>query len=344
MRRTPLDFIFILCLGCAAIAACDSPTRGNDLWIPDYPPLTDPVYAVDPVELEMRAASYCAETDDVDAAAGFFLGRLPLKAIDDLCAGPAARERVGPLVGQLHLSGYFGGLWLKEMLSDSNPTSGSGSSPSAAIPDSGAGRAIELLANERLEVALGAGGADLLAASKDAVPALLAIYGYNLGYLRVLIEHSPHGADPPPGLLECKSFLDCTSSTVWLDILDQNRSVLTNLTSPPTDVWRDWKEAVSRIEESSAGSGRSVWEGILSGSTVRPDAYIPLLTLSAGYLMVGEAAVLVNMEAWAAADIEKARCGLLLDAGLQVWSTSYFLGLASLAPAGTFPRLKCPPR
>ncbi|MBI2061686.1 MAG: hypothetical protein HYT87_18250 [Nitrospirae bacterium] len=313
-----------------------------ELSIPNFPALQDPSFAIDPVQLQAEANSYCADPGAGDPAAGFFLGELPIGAFDTLCSVPPERQWVGPLLGLLHLSGYFGGIWLKGALSASGGGLGWEGVGQEVPADGSASRAVEILAEDRLAAALSPIESSLSAASREVVPALLAIYGYNLGYLRTLIEHSPAGMQLPTGVLECDSFLGCTSTAVRLDILEKNRALILNLSAPPSEPWREWAETVSRIEESTTGSGRSVWEGILSGSVVRPDAYGPLLALSAGYLMASEAAVLINMDAWASVDPGKSRCGLLLDAGLEVWSASYFLGLVSPAPEGTFPRLRCP--
>jgi hypothetical protein len=85
-----------------------------------------------------------------------------------------------------------------------------------------------------------------------------------------------------------------------------------------------------------------VWEGILGGSSIATAAYQPLLDLSAGYLLVSEAAVLANATGFAEHDAASARCGDLVQTGLVIWSGSYFEGLASGAPSGTFPTLECP--
>jgi hypothetical protein len=55
--------------------------------------------------------------------------------------------------------------------------------------------------------------------------------------------------------------------------------------------------------------------------------------------MISKAAVLSSMLAAADGDAEVGRRSLLLQAGLWMWSGSYFAGLASNAPVGTLPQI-----
>ena len=95
----------------------------------------------------------------------------------------------------------------------------------------------------------------------------------------------------------------------------------------------------STVLESATGAGRFVWQAIASGGGFSPVSYAALVDLSSTYLMVGKAAVLSSMLAAADGDAATARSSLLLQAGLWMWSGSYFAGLASNAPVGTLPEI-----
>jgi hypothetical protein len=99
---------------------------------------------------------------------------------------------------------------------------------------------------------------------------------------------------------------------------------------------------VTRWGEGSVDSGRAVWERILERSSFSESSYETLLELSAGFLLVSDVTVLAGMTAWAEREPEIGRSATLLQAGLVVWAGSYFLGLSSSSPPGTFPEVVCP--
>ena len=55
--------------------------------------------------------------------------------------------------------------------------------------------------------------------------------------------------------------------------------------------------------------------------------------------MISKAATLASMQSYANRDTELVPAALLLQAGLWMWSGSYFSGLASNAPRGTIPAI-----
>ena len=69
------------------------------------------------------------------------------------------------------------------------------------------------------------------------------------------------------------------------------------------------------------------------------ETYALLLDLSARFMLVAEMSILPAMKGYAEADSDACRCGLLQQAAMIVWAGSYFMGLSSDVPAGTFPSI-----
>jgi hypothetical protein len=86
-----------------------------------------------------------------------------------------------------------------------------------------------------------------------------------------------------------------------------------------------------------------VWSRLLSTDGFDPAAYEAIVELSYGFLEVTEAAMLALAEG-AVGDVRLGRRGLLLAAGLLLWSGSYLLGLTgddtTTGPTG-LPTLRC---
>ena len=170
------------------------------------------------------------------------------------------------------------------------------------------------------------------------MPVLLALYGYNRGYLEYLLENPPAGTASMRDTLACSGFLGCSSSAFPLDLDTRYDAALAKLDSPPSIGWWEMK-AWSALLENATGTGRSVWQTIAGQDGFSPASYQALVDLSSAYLMVSKAAVLSAMLAAADGDVDTAAASLRLQAGLWMWSGSYFGGLASSAPVGTVPSI-----
>lgn len=286
--------------------------------------------------LQGKAETYCAESgmkrDEVD----FFLGYLPLAVFEALCEGIVGDAEIDSVLGELFVSGYFGGVWLRDVLGANEPSGGGGAGGSLALVS-------PILDSSRAGI-VAAGAADsgeLIERAGSEIEFLLSLYGYNLGYLEYVSAHPPPGsAEPAP--FECASFLGCDYAVVQFGPLKRYAAHRPKLEAPPNAVWQEAEERVRRAESVSRETGRSVWEGILGANSMAAEHYPTLLDLSRTYLAIAEAAVWASLVGWADRDAMAAGCGLRMSAGLTAWSGSYFAGLASSLPKGTFPRLTCP--
>ncbi len=310
--------------------------------LPAYPFTTTQAIVVDESAIAAAGGAYCRDARARATAVDFYLGALPLGSIDALCADGPAYTGAETRLGSLYVSGYFGGLWLRDSLIASDAAArAAAAGPQVTGLSEVVFSALAELAGERLALAREGEDATLVDAARTSLPLLLTLFGYNLGYLQVAEENPPAGAPAAPSPIACDGFLACRGTGVDVATLDRYASALAAIASPSTDAWREVADLVARYGEGAVQSGRGVWESILGGSSIASTAYQPLLDLSAGYLLVSEAAVLANATAFAESDAGAARCGSLVQTGLVIWSGSYFEGLASSAAAGTFPTLEC---
>lgn len=294
-------------------------------------------FTVSPDSIADVAADYVADGGDPTDGARFFFGDLAVTSLDTLAGADLTAEQSRLQLGNLAVSGYFGGIWLRDNLREA---------PAVAVPDMTATtdltvsaigiRLFDVLATGLMGAA--ATRTDWVArtAAHASVPVLLALYGYNRGYLEVLLENPPAGVPSMRDTLTCDGFLDCNSTAFPLEIGTRYDAALVRLDDPSSLGWQEMK-LWTAVLEGATGAGRGVWETIAGAGGFSPASYQALVELSSAYLMVSKAAVLSSMLGYAGGDAGLARSALRLQAGLWIWSGAYFAGLASSAPAGTMP-------
>lgn len=283
------------------------------------------------------ATAYVDGGGDPDDSPQFFFGDLAVASLTELAEPAPSREEVRIDLGNLAVSGYFGGIWLRDNLSEA---------PTAAPPAQQGG--LNLIS--RLGFRLFGGVAGVLTSwaresspwavtnlTNASTPVMLALYGYNRGYLEYLLDNPPPGVPSMKDTLTCTGFLACDSSAFPIELADRYDSALVSLGDPPDTRWRTmaiWTDLL----ESTTNVGEAVWRRIAPGG-FSPDSYVALVNLSSAYLMISKATVLSGMLGYADDDPATARESLRLQAGLWMWSGTYFAGLASDAPPGTIPTI-----
>jgi hypothetical protein len=312
--------------------------------LPPMPVSEGWAFTVAPDFMAGFAADYLAGGGDPADAARFFFGDLAVASLDSLADDDVTGEQVRLLLGNLAASGYFGGVWLRDNLRDSDAAASADPATAVATAGTFSPSAIAIGLFDALASGLtGAASAPnswvVTTTARASVPVLLTLYGYNRGYLEVVLENPPEGVPSMQDSLVCEGFLGCTSSAFPLAISTEYDSVLDDLDSPPSARWREMALWAS-VMEGATGTGRSVWESIARGGAFSPESYAALVELSSAYLMVSKAAVLSSMLAYADGDAEVGMSSLRLQAGLWIWSGAYFGGLASDAPAGTIPVIR----
>jgi hypothetical protein len=240
---------------------------------------------VDEAQITEVASAYCREQGQSAAGEDFWLGYLPLEAIDDLGAEEIAPEAARVRLGSLYLSGFFGGVWLRDNYFF--PGGVTGSAGVSASP--GGGLAFQALARSGaglLAVTESGSPEEVLAAARAILPFFLMLYGYNQGYYETLSAHPPAGYTPPEAGLKCRGFLDCEDPTVKLSVLDRYRPVREKLTDPDTPGWEELARLALRWGEEATRVGGGVWENFLSGSGMEPGTFRLVSRLSSGYILV----------------------------------------------------------
>jgi hypothetical protein len=280
-------------------------------------------------------------------AARFFYGRLPLGTVDALAVGTWPKGEsvaIRPALGNMVVSGYFGGIYLRANLASIGANTGAAESPLTGALDS-IGRltsaGFDSVASELLRVADHGSAAEVRSASTGWMAALAAIHGYNRGYLEVTLAHAPDGVTLPPDTLRCSSTFACRTPALPLASLDALDSVVDQLEAPPTLRWQFGSAALHAIAQGSVSGGRAVWDQLLSTAGFSPEAYRAIVELSGGFLEVTQAALLGTAAAALGDEIDRGRDGLRATAALVLWAGSYFAGLASPLPNSAQPSLVC---
>lgn len=314
-------------------------TRGVSVRLPQLPSTGGASFTVSTAAIADVASRYVAAGGDPTDSARFFFGDLAVSSLQTLASPDITAEEVRTQLGNLSVSGYFGGIWLRDNLRAAPVAAPAPSSAPVDLTVSALGIGLFDAVAAGLTGAAATGNPWITTTVAHAsVPVLLTLYGYNRGYLDVILQNPPAGVPPMRDTLSCRGFLDCSSSAFPLPIATSYDAALTNLESPATLPWLEMA-AWSKLLEITTGAGRFVWEAIARAGAFSPTSYAALVELSSDYLMVSKAAVLSSMTAAADGNADLAGAALRLQAGLWMWSGSYFAGLASNAPVGTLPAI-----
>lgn len=340
----------------ASEADQSSASKNLTVQIPDLPLSTGSVLTIDADMIADLARAYYAQSGQSISPQAFFLGQLPLWSADQLCNASSDQATIGKLLGNLFVSGYFGGIWLRDALqTESQSTTAAAlqtvkaSLPNeliiAALPDTNTllSDTIIAIAWQNVRNALTGSDTAVMLSARLSIEPFLMIYGYNWGYFNYILTNPPTGSTPSELYLHvCKRLLDCELPGVQLTTLTRYQPVLDQLYPENDDSsslrWLEMRAALALWGQGSVQTGAGVWEHIMNNQMSGP-VYELLLDLSARFMLIAELCLLPTMQGYADGDDTAARCGLLQEAGMIVWAGSYFMGLASSAPVGTFPQI-----
>jgi hypothetical protein len=303
----------------------------------EYPAFPTDVIKADQAVLDALAADHIAASTDVAPEMERFLfGDVPLRVFDDIFAGTepfnAATAR-----WLLHLSGYFGGRWLRGEIAAAQPEA-----PLIAFslpPTPEAFDATMARAQEAIDAAAGdAAGAIAYARQSlfdappadpegEPIPGLVDSFGYNAGYNIEILEAPPEGLAPVPEYeVRCTGLLRCEYATPKLAVLAELAEVATALNGDdPTHT--KLADSLRPIQEAAFPRGRGVWSTGLSVQGFGQGAYEQLLDVSSSFLETVQATALTMVRASATGAVESARRGALADAAMTVWLAAYMAGL-----------------
>ncbi len=336
-RKIGIGVAALMLTGCAPTPASGfAPVETPTLRIPGIPLPQSSVFVVSPTSLSTFGCEPCGPGAP-EAFDRFMYGTIPLGSVDALfSASGGAGTTDSELLGNIFVSGYFGGIFLRGQLA-SMPA------PPEVLPVRPLLDAIGVATFEQLEAVV----ANVRDAAKSSdvdyirsvagawALALAAIHGYNQGYLQVALQHPPQGAPIFP--LLCATQFDCRTESLPLAALIQLEPHRELMLDPPDLASRLVTSAVESVADASVASGRNVWNDVLSRTGFSAASYTSIMALSVGFLEVTQAALLGCVAGAAGGDLAVARAGLRATAALVAWAGSYFLGLASPLDNSTIP-------
>jgi hypothetical protein len=278
----------------------------------DHPWFPNDVMTPDPALLDALASS---ESGTVER---LLFGRVPLRLFGDALTVDLGAYPVEGALWIMHLSGYFGGVWLRREIARALPDA-----PLLTVDVAPDAAAFSELTDAQVAALMALRGDDdtVLAYAAEQVTAQLDGYGYNHGYLTEILEAPPAGLTSPPDFFVAPGLLDARYSVDEIAGLDGLRARLA-ATQPSLDV-----DALSAKQDEAHERGRSVWSTGLSVQGFPQQEYDQLLELSAYFLQGTQAAAIAAIVASATADADLARRGALVAALLAPWTISYRMGL-----------------
>ncbi len=292
------------------------------LALPEHPFFANAAMEPDPALLHALAARYRASEPAAPSPTRFLFGFAPMALFEALLTGHDRPPSPGAL-WILHLSGYFGGRWLRAELLRAQPN---GIIKDLAVPaDQAAFDEVVAAALPGLRAAEDDEAA--VAHCRARLSEWAGAFGYNLGYLEQILEEPPAGVRPMPNFARAGGLLWCEIRTRPLPLLDGLWSVARRAGAPDEEPWQELCAPLAAIQEHGVRNGRLVWSTGLSVEGLPAEAYRELLELSAAFLAAIEATALTGLSGAGDARPDRARAAALADAALEVWQGSYALGL-----------------
>ncbi len=282
--------------------------------LPDHPWFPNDVMEQDNALLDRLVE---AEPGPVER---LLFGRIPLRVFGDALTADVTTLPLPGLLWIMHLSGYFGGVWLRREIARAQPEA-----PLLGVdvvPDAAGFAELTAAQSAALDAVRG-DDPSALAFAAARFEAHLDSYGYNRGYLTEILEAPPAGLASPPGFLVAPGLLDARYSVDEIRGLPELvERFATEVTSGRVDV-----DELSARQAEAHARGRSVWSTGLSVQGFPQEEYEQLLELSAYFLQGTQAAALAAILATTTGDAALARRGAIVDALLEPWSVSYRMGL-----------------
>jgi hypothetical protein len=305
--------------------------------LPAHPFWDGPVAVPDQALLDELAASYVAATSGAPEMERFLFGTAPVEAFDRIFADPASAEVPG-LIWVLHLSGYFGGRWLRREIATAQPQALLVSF--SVDPTETTFRATEGRAATALDAAA-ADDAALLAyadaslfdsppppGADDPVRGLADSFGYNQGYMLQILEAPPEGLETPARYgVTCGQLLRCDYASPKLADVDRFRAAVDRLADPADAAATSLAARLAPVEEAAIPRGRFVWSSGLSVQGFPQASYDQLLDVSSSFLETVQVTAGAMVQGVLDGDLDAARAGAVANAAMTIWLGAYMMGL-----------------
>ena len=317
----------------------------------EYPYFDGTAMTPDPALLDELATEYVVRQEragsDERVMTRFLFGEVPVVLFDRIFT--TADPNGLPLPSYLwlyHLSGYYGGLWLRgELLrSDHNTMIRNVNLPQSEeqfaeqVADASA-----VLARAAQPDVLGYNEESLFDRPNPDNPeapvrGLIDLFGYNQGYLLQIAEKPPAGLTTPDDLVVCPANpadgpLFCRYRTSRLAALSTFEPAATKLRERE-GAYAALAERIAPVQEPGIARGRMVWDGQLDVQGFEQGPYEQLLDISSAFLETVQATALATVVAVAEQDAAIGRRAAVANAMMSVWLRSYIVGLTDGRPIG----------
>ena len=304
--------------------------------IPDYPWFENNQLAKADAQLADHATAYVTKAAKDASSERFLFGYLPVVVFEDLL-NPGASPDLKQALWMMHLSGYFGGRWLRGEIAKAQPEA---MLVGFSITPSREGFMAPLARIETLTSAIAAADAALLEVARSSlfdtpsaveggepVRGLGDTFGYNAGYMLEILASPPQGiAVPEKYMVYCNRLMNCDYNSPKLAATMRLRPVADQLASADGD-YAQLRTALQPIQDEGIVRGKGVWSTGLSVQGFDQVAYDQLLDVSSSFLETVEATVLTVVKAVVDRDANLARVGMRANAAMIVWLASYMCGL-----------------
>ena len=296
--------------------------------------------------LDQLAAEYVArQGSKPPVMTRFLFADVPVVLFDSIfAAADPAQLQLASYLWLYHLSGYYGGLWLR-----------------GELLKSGHNRMIENVNlpqnEEQFTTEVGdakavldrAAGRDVLAYNEESlydqpnpdnenapIRGLIDLFGYNEGYMLQIAEKPPEGLLTPADLVVCPldpadGPLFCRYQTSRLAALATFDPIAEKL-KEGSGAYSDLAAKIAPVQEPGIARGRMVWDGQLDVQGFEQEAYEQLLDISSAFLETVQATALATVRAVAEGEELVGRQAATANAMMTVWLRSYIVGLTDGRP------------
>ena len=307
----------------------------------EYPYFEGTMMTPDAALLDQLASEYAAQQgNDPPVMTRFLFADVPVVLFDNIfTAADPAQLPLGSYLWLYHLSGYYGGLWLRGELLKSGHNR---MIENVNLPQNEEQFTAEV--GDAEKVLDRAAGTDVLAYNEESlydqpnpdnenapIRGLIDVFGYNEGYMLQIAEKPPVGLVTPADLVVCPldpadGPLFCQYQTSRLAALRTFDPVAEKL-KDGSGAYGDLAAKIAPIQEPGIARGRMVWDGQLDVQGFEQEAYEQLLDISSAFLETVQATALATVQAVAENEELVGRQAATANAMMAVWLRSYIVGL-----------------
>ncbi|MEX1006841.1 MAG: hypothetical protein WD271_03245 [Acidimicrobiia bacterium] len=314
----------------------------------EYPYFAGTMMTPDQTLLDELASEYAARQGGAPPVMTRFLfADVPVVLFDRIfTADDPVKLSLGSYLWLYHLSGYYGGLWLRGELLKSGHNR---MIENVNLPQNEEQFTAEV--GDAKKVLDYAAGADVLAYNEQSlfdqpnpdnenmpIRGLVDTFGYNEGYMLQIAEKPPEGLVTPAHLVVCPvnpadGPLFCKYQTSRLTALATFDQVAEKL-KQGTGAYGKLAAKIAPIQEPGIARGRMVWDGQLDVQGFEQEAYEQLLDISSAFLETVQATALATVQAVADHEELVGKQAATANAMMAVWLRSYIVGLTDGRPIG----------